>query len=135
MRFIDAIIRLVPFKYRLCAWAAIWPVRYRNVLSGRVFAKFARTLGENNPSLRLVSNLGIADTLRVNLPIKAQANYLFGRPQDYGGERCVLFLARHLASDCDAIADIGANWGYHTYFFSVFAPALPICGFSLSLAD
>lgn len=129
MRLVDAIVRLIPFKQTLCAWAAVCPVRYRNRLSYRLFAKFARTLAQDSPQLHLVSNLGISDALRVSLPIQAQANYLFGRPEDYAGERCVLFLARHLARDCDAIADIGANWGYHTFFLSVAAPTLPIYSF------
>lgn len=134
MRLIDRAIALIPFKYSICAWAALWPLRYRTQLSYRVLAKFARTLGQSQAQLRLTTNLGIADGLRIRLPITAQSSYLFGTPRDYRGERSVLFLARHLAPDCDAIADIGANWGYHTYYYALHAPNLPIYSFEANAA-
>lgn len=63
------------------------------------------------------SNLGIDNRLKIQLPIaKAPSYFLFGKPSSYPGEYYTLELAKHLNKYCDAFVDIGANWGYYSYY-------------------
>jgi len=129
MRLVDLIFGLVPGKRALVDFGATLPIRYRTRLGMRIFGKLGSLLEKREPERVVCSNLGIADTLRVRMPIRSQACYLYGLPAHYVGERSVLFLAEQLSRHVDAIADIGANWGFHTYFLAQYGSGLPIYSF------
>jgi FkbM family methyltransferase len=63
------------------------------------------------------SNLGISNGLKVQLPVsKAPSYFLFGKPSSYPGEFYTLELTKQLNKYCNAFVDIGANWGYYSYY-------------------
>ena len=118
MRMLDYLFKALPFKATLVRCGATLPIVLRSRLGTRTFGKIAGILAEGEPLARVNTSLGIAGSLKVSMPLTSQGNYLFGLPKHYTGERGVLFLGKHLAQHCDAIADIGANWGFHTLFFA-----------------
>ena len=67
----------------------------------------------------LTTNLGMPGGLAVKLPTgEAPAFMFFGTPKEYVGEYHTLMLSWLLSKHCDATVDIGANWGFYTYFLA-----------------
>ncbi len=117
---INTLVKLIPFKKEILQYGASLKVDARNALETKFYNRLSTTIAnENEKDIVLTTNLGISDTYKVLLPIgKAPSSYLFGIPDDYRGERTVLYLSKYLANHCDAIADIGANWGFYSYFMA-----------------
>lgn len=78
----------------------------------------------------ICSNLGIANKLKIALPVlQAPATFFFGKPTSYTGEFYTLRLAASLSQHCSTFIDVGANWGFFSYYISHFNPSLPVYWF------
>jgi FkbM family methyltransferase len=76
------------------------------------------------------SNMGINNKFRVALPVlKAPPYFLFGTPFSYKGEYHTLQLANFLNQYCNAFVDIGANWGFYSYYIAAHNDNKPIFWF------
>ena len=60
--------------------------------------------------------MGISKNLRLKLGVNSGPLFLFGRPNNYFGERGAIYLCEALSQDCKGFLDVGANRGYFTYF-------------------
>lgn len=75
-------------------------------------------------------NMGINNKLNVELPVlKAPSYFLFGTPFSYKGEYHTLQLANFLNQYCAAFVDIGANWGFYSYYIAAHNQNKPIFWF------
>lgn len=117
---INTLLKLIPFKKETLQYGASLKIASRNPLETRFYNKLSTLIrNDNEKNITLTTNLGISDSYKVLLPIgKTPGGYLFGLPDDYMGERTVLYLSKYLANHCDAVADIGANWGFYSYFMA-----------------
>lgn len=76
------------------------------------------------------SNLGLSKKLNVQLPVlQAPTFLLFGTPKSYTGEFYTVQLAGWLTKYCSAFIDIGANWGFYSYYISANNPGKPVYWF------
>ena len=91
------------------------PISLKGWLPLRLGSKLSSFLPIAEQSDYITSNLGVNNRFRMRLPID-KSSLVFGTPKHYSGERGVLFLSQILARSVNAVADIGANWGYFTYF-------------------
>ncbi|MBK6390600.1 MAG: hypothetical protein IPF70_08530 [Saprospiraceae bacterium] len=83
--------------------------------------------------LIVYTNLGIDNTLRIALPVLQGTTYfLFGKPESYKGEYFTLQLTSLLTQDCSAFIDVGANWGFFSYYVSHYNPSIPVHWFELN---
>jgi FkbM family methyltransferase len=119
MYILKKIIALVPFKKLIVQHGSSLKTNKRTRLGKILYSKLATSLcREIDEHTLIITNLGIKDDYKIQMPLKTLPTYLFSTPENYVGERCVLFLSKYLQKSCDAIADIGANWGYYTYFLA-----------------
>jgi FkbM family methyltransferase len=86
--------------------------------SMRVFSFLLRKL-KKQPLL--TTNLGIDPHFKFRFDSQKDTSPIlaFGKPSLYRGERGALHLAAHLLQHCSAFLDVGANYGYFSYFLSV----------------
>jgi FkbM family methyltransferase len=76
------------------------------------------------------SNLGLNKNLKVDLPVlQAPTFLLFGTPESYTGEFYTVQLSGLLTKHCAAFVDIGANWGFYSYYIATTNPGKPIFWF------
>lgn len=76
------------------------------------------------------SNLGLNKNLKVELPVlQAPTFLLFGTPASYTGEFYTVQLSGLLTKYCDAFVDIGANWGFYSYYIATTNANKPIFWF------
>lgn len=93
------------------AWKGAWNLKIMN--------RFMNLSGIKKRKEFLATNLGISPAIRVSLPAgDAPATMFFGGPKEYLGEYYTMMLTLELSKHCDATADIGANWGFYTYFLA-----------------
>src|SRR5262245_27241056 len=62
----------------------------------------------------LETNMGISSGLRCQVPT-TKHEYLFGRPENYIGERSTCELVKRLSADCSHFIDVRANEGLFTF--------------------
>lgn len=107
------------FLYFLVKGASL-PVRYKGGIISRVLVHFFERRKKNIPGeLKTYSNYGIDNRLHIELPMAAvPAHLLYGAPVNYIGEYNTLLLAGILNRHSSAFIDVGANWGYYTYFMA-----------------
>ncbi len=116
----------MPGKDALLRFGAGLPAPLKGALSERVFGAIARARKSSAP-LTLTTNLGIANSMTVQLPSIAPESYLFGTPEQYTGERGAVSLACELAADSGGFVDIGANYGYFSFALAArYGDRLPI---------
>jgi FkbM family methyltransferase len=85
----------------------------------RVMNRMLNLSGIKKRKEMLTTNLGIPGDLAIQLPAgEAPASMFFGTPEEYVGEYHTLMLTWLLSRYCDATVDIGANWGFYTYFLA-----------------
>jgi FkbM family methyltransferase len=86
-------------------------------LKGHLLYKFGSKILQAQPfnGETISTNLGIKSHFHLKMPANNPL-FAFGNPMTYKGERGVLFLSKALCNKVDAVADIGANWGYFSYF-------------------
>lgn len=98
--------------------AALAPLQLKRGLMGKAFSRMGYWAQQRlQSSAALTTNLGIKNNVRVRLPLhRAPMHFLFQTPEQYHGEYETLMLCRGLASQSDAFVDIGANWGFYTYY-------------------
>lgn len=76
------------------------------------------------------SNLGLNKKLKVELPVlQAPTFLLFGTPASYTGEFYTVQLSGLLTKYCDAFVDIGANWGFYSYYIATTNANKPVFWF------
>lgn len=76
------------------------------------------------------SNIGLSKNLKVELPVlQAPTFLLFGTPASYTGEFYTVQLSGLLTKYCSAFVDIGANWGFYSYYISTTNSSKPIFWF------
>lgn len=80
-------------------------------IGGRICHRWHESLKDST----VITNLGIRDRYRMRMP-GHNPQFACGNPMTYLGERGVLHLSSLLAPNADGIMDVGANWGYFTYF-------------------
>jgi FkbM family methyltransferase len=117
---LNTFLKLLPFKKALVQYGASLKLKFRNPIETKIYGKLASFVAlQGEADVMVGTNLGIADKYKVVLPLgKTPTEYIFGTPENYYGERTVLYLSKYLAKNCDAIADIGANWGFYSYFLA-----------------
>ena len=120
---INTLLKLIPFKKEIIQYGASLKIKSRSSLESRFYDKISTLLPvSQNHDVLFTTNLGITDGYKIVLPLrKAPGYYFFDTPDNYSGERAVLYLSKYLAKNCDAVADIGANWGFYTYFMAYHA--------------
>ena len=89
------------------------PAGFKGKLLYRIGGRLTRHSTPNDTLVR--TNLGMPQSLRLSLPLD-KPQFAFGSPMTYLGERGVLYLSQLLSGTVDAVMDVGANWGYFTYF-------------------
>ncbi|MEZ4959819.1 MAG: FkbM family methyltransferase [Saprospiraceae bacterium] len=92
------------------------PVPFKGATLSRIGG---RLFGHPSREDLIFSNLGIDSHYRMTVPAE-NSLFAFGNPMAYYGERGVLYLSSLLGKHVDAVADIGANWGYYTFFMRHF---------------
>jgi len=70
----------------------------------------------SDSALPVLSNLGISTSYRVEFRSGVPDVYLFGKPEQYVGERGALYLSRFLTAKSSAFIDIGSHQGYFVFF-------------------
>jgi FkbM family methyltransferase len=124
MTLARTVIRWTPFTRDAVAFCAHLPPRMKGSRVMRVMEAFRRYGGAPQ---RVTTNFGIAPNYRITVEGSAEGTLLFGRPEDYAGERGCLELAAWLGRDCDAFLDIGAYRGYYTFYLRHSLPnSIPI---------
>ncbi len=99
---------------KMLSFLASLPISLKGKSFVRIGGKlFRKAQSDNNETL--TTNLGIKDSYKMVMPV-SNPLFAFGNPMSYQGERGVLYLSKFLAPEVDAVMDIGANWGYFTYF-------------------
>ncbi len=89
------------------------PVPFKGSTLYRIGSKLSNSRPFNGTTI--TTNLGMDKHYRMKMPAYNPL-FAFGNPMTYKGERGVLYLSKALCDKVDAVADIGANWGYYTYF-------------------
>jgi FkbM family methyltransferase len=86
----------------------------------KVFTRILRTYRTRYTADRLIrSNLGMDNGLKTTVSVLHSPGFLlFGAPRSYSGEYHTLQLVGTLSRHCSAFVDIGANWGYYTFFIA-----------------
>jgi FkbM family methyltransferase len=100
---------------------ATLPAGVKGGITERIFNRILRSYKArySTSDSMVASNLGMGNGLQATVPVlQAPGFLLFGTPRSYPGEYYTLQLARALNEHCDAFVDIGANWGYYTYFIA-----------------
>lgn len=94
------------------------PVFLKSSMSNKSASIFIRKFRTYIPSdIYISSNLGIDSKYEVKLPLNEAPGFLFfGKPNNYSGEFETLELCNLLLKESSVFVDIGANWGYYTYF-------------------
>lgn len=117
---LNILLKLLPFKKAIVQYGASLKLKFRNPIETKIYSKLASLVSlQAETDVMVSTNLGILDKYKVVLPIgKTPMEYIFGTPENYYGERTVLHLSKYLSKNCDAIADIGANWGFYSYFLA-----------------
>jgi FkbM family methyltransferase len=107
-----------PLLLQLIKIGAGLPVSLKGGISEKVFRRLLKIYRRaNGKDAAVYSNLGISNRLKVQLPVsKAPSYFLFGKPSTYPGESYSLELTKKLSQYCEGFVDIGANWGYYSYY-------------------
>lgn len=109
------------FLFWIIKLGAMLPVGVKGAFTERIFSRMLNLYKRLKGNDRTVnSNLGINNNLKVQLPVlKVPSCFLFGDPHSYNGEYYSLQLASYLNRYCSAFVDIGANWGFYSYFIAL----------------
>jgi FkbM family methyltransferase len=103
---------MIPRKNEIIKWGARLP-------NSAKVAPVSRLLGALHRRCRaethLLTNLGIPEGPLLELPGDANPVYLFGRSDQYAGERGALELAKILAMRASCFVDVGAHLGYYSF--------------------
>jgi FkbM family methyltransferase len=76
------------------------------------------------------TNLGIDNRLKIALPVlQAPPIFFFGKPRSYTGEYYTVQLVGLLSQHCSSFVDVGANWGFFSYYVSQHNPSIPVYWF------
>lgn len=105
----------------LIKFGAVLPVWCKHGLVEKVFRRILLIYRNRYKQDQYIySNLGMKNRLRVKLSVhQSPAHFFFGTPDLYLGEYYTLLLADKLNERCSAFVDIGANWGYYSYYMAV----------------
>jgi FkbM family methyltransferase len=105
----------------LIRMGASLPVWCKGGITEKVFRRILFLYNKRYHEDQLVySNLGIDNKLVVKASVsQAPTHFFFGKPSSYSGEYYTLRLAEKLSTHCAAFVDIGANWGYYSYYMAV----------------
>jgi FkbM family methyltransferase len=106
---------------QLIKFGAVLPVWCKRSFVEKVFIRILNIYrNRNKRDLYIYSNLGMNNRLRVKLSVhQSPAQFFFGTPDSYPGESYTLHLAEALNKYCSAFVDIGANWGYYSYYMAL----------------
>jgi len=115
------ILRILPFKKELLQYALHCPIYLKNSYTFRIFCFLYNNYKNEIGASNIVTNYGINQKLKVVLDLNNSNNclfphFIFGNPMLYYGERGALYLSQVLMNICDTFIDIGANYGYFTFF-------------------
>lgn len=70
-------------------------------------------------AINAYSNYGICNQLSIEMPLaESPVHLLYGSPKNYTGEYHTLLLSRTLKEEAGAFIDVGANWGYYSFFIA-----------------
>lgn len=125
-QLLKAALHALPFKSGLLVMAAQLPPTLKGRWSDRLFGAIRGATGAAEGQ-RVVTNLGLANDLRIRLPYSASSVLLFATPEQFIGERAALALAIELAGHARGFVDVGAHFGYFTFAVAArHGPRLPI---------
>jgi FkbM family methyltransferase len=107
------------------------PLYLKGGIIERVFTRLLRWYRNNYMDEHLVfSNLGISNKLKVAFPIQqAPSMFFFGTPASYTGEYYTVKLVSLLTRHSSSFVDIGANWGFFSYYIRTENASVPIYWF------
>lgn len=110
---VRSLVRILPFKQSAVSVGAQLPPSLKGPKFVRVLEAMRRYGGA---PAQVVTNFGIDRRYRIVADGSAEGTLLFGRPDDYSGERGCLDLVAQLVSGCDVFIDIGAYRGYYVFY-------------------
>jgi FkbM family methyltransferase len=120
----------------LISWGASFPVWMKGGMMKKVFNRLLLHYRKKYPVEALIfSNFGIDNKLKIALPVlQAPSTFFFGKPTSYTGEFYTLRLAALLSQHCSTFIDVGANWGFFSYYISRHNSSLPVYWFEPNIS-
>ncbi len=119
---VNLAITLIPFKWSILKYFAKIDPIHKTELKTRALGLIANKI-KNKKSIE--TNMGIDADYKCFIPISEHL-IVFGKPNEYRGERGPLELASSLTRHANGFVDIGAHLGYFVFYVQNFNQGKPI---------